>query len=100
VNFAFSLIVSVEASTMLSMKASSPSTDAGDPSCGVTVTGILFLPSCDLTGASWSAGTANVTKIGSTCAMVISSLVLAFTRLPLFTVRLPVRPSIGDAIVV
>jgi hypothetical protein len=46
--------------------------------------------------ARCTAGTENVTKIGSTCAMVINWVLLAETRLPGFTVRSPVRPSMGE----
>ena len=68
-------------------------------SCGVAVTGKrVAAPMCCLIVGGATAGTAKVTKTGSTCAIVMSSVVLAVTRLPAFTVRLPVRPAIGDRI--
>ena len=38
--------------------------------------------------------------MGSTWLMVISSILLAVTTLPCFTVRFPVRPLMGDLMVV
>jgi len=90
-------MVSVAGSTTLSQKVSRPSTDCESPSCGTAIT---FNPraaaAARLIVAKWTAGTENVTKIGSTCTTVINWVVLAATRLPGLTARSPVRPSIGE----
>ena len=55
---------------------------------------------CRLTVGRCTAGIEKVTNTGCICAMVMSSMVFAVTRLPALTVLLPVRPSIVARIVV
>ncbi len=95
-NRAFSLIVSVDASITLSMKFSSPSTTPVSASADEAVTGTFTRPMFCLIADRLEEGTENVTKIGSTCAIVASSVWLAVTRLPTLTGKFPRWPSMGD----
>jgi len=58
----------------LSMKFRSPSTTFAVESCDVAVTGIFVFPRLFLMDARFAAGIENVTKMGSTCAIVVSSV--------------------------
>ena len=82
----------------LSMKFSSPSTTFASPSCAVAVTGTLMRPMFCLMAPRLADGTEKVTKIGSTCAIVVSSVWFAAARPPTLMAMLPLWPSIGERI--
>ena len=100
-NVAFSLIVSVVMSTALSTKVSVPV-----DGCAVGVlrrrgdrqlaAGHVRLIVAEVDRRHREGDVAPAAR----CAIVISSVWFAVTRLPAFTARLPVRPSIGDLIAV
>ena len=87
-------------STALSTKVSLPVAGVASASCGTAITCSGSLVMCRLIVGRWVAGTEKVTYTGSTRATVMSSVLFAVTRLPTFTDRLPVRPSIGERMVV
>src|ERR1022692_3081497 len=100
-NVPFSLMVPVVISTVLSTKVRVPrSSSAVSASCGRERTLRLPRAMYFLMAGNWASGTEKVTYMGSTWLMVIMSILLAVTTLPCLTVRLPVRPSMGEYMVV
>ena len=101
-NVALSLIVSVVVSTALSTKASAPVRRLrvavlrrrGDRQRMPSAMWRLIVGEVDRRHREGDDTPAR------RCAIVVSSVWFAVTRLPTFTARLPVRPSIGDVIVV
>src|SRR6476619_1808991 len=81
-NSAFTLIVPLVGSTLLSTNVTTPLYAAGGPSFTEADTGTLPAASAVCSAGSSFSGIVNATAMGSICVMVTSELLPGCTRLP------------------